>query len=261
MARLVEQGKVRYLGLSEARPDTIRRAHKVHPIAAVQTEYSLLYRTEAEETRQTTRQLGIGFVAYSPLGRGFLTGAIQSLADVSRATSRPPALPGREFRTATGTWWQRSKPWLRRKTARRPSSRSPGCWRRGRMSSPSLEPATSSGWRKISGASRVSPIARGRGAHLCGDPCRGCRRHALSGRRHERCLPLRRPTPLPPRSDRVGILHVHSAITLPVFNLPMASESISSQSASTSLLCCPSSGAGPTAGGALPKRTGQPLMT
>ena len=82
MARLVEQGKVRYLGLSEARPETIRRAHKVHPIAAVQTEYSLLYRSEAEETLKTTRELGIGFVAYSPLGRGFLTGGIREPADV-----------------------------------------------------------------------------------------------------------------------------------------------------------------------------------
>lgn len=76
MARLIEQGKVRALGLSEAAPETVRRAHKVHPIAAVQTEYSLLYRKEAEETRRTTRELGIAFVAYSPLGRGLLTGAI-----------------------------------------------------------------------------------------------------------------------------------------------------------------------------------------
>jgi aryl-alcohol dehydrogenase-like predicted oxidoreductase len=76
MSRLVDQGKVRFLGLSEARPERIRRAHAVHPITAVQTEYSLLYRTEAEETRQTTRELGIGFVAYSPLGRGFLTGTV-----------------------------------------------------------------------------------------------------------------------------------------------------------------------------------------
>jgi len=73
MAKLVAQGKVRALGLSEARPETIRRAHKVHPIAAIQNEYSLLYRTEAEETRKTTRELGISFVAYSPLGRGLLT--------------------------------------------------------------------------------------------------------------------------------------------------------------------------------------------
>jgi aryl-alcohol dehydrogenase-like predicted oxidoreductase len=81
MKRLVEQGKVRFLGLSEARPETIRRAHAVHPIAAVQTEYSLLYRQEAEETRATTRELGIGFVAYSPLGRGFLSGRIRSPED------------------------------------------------------------------------------------------------------------------------------------------------------------------------------------
>jgi aryl-alcohol dehydrogenase-like predicted oxidoreductase len=82
MARLVAQGKVRHLGLSEARPETIRRAHKVHAIAAVQTEYSLLYRTDAEETLRTTRELGISFVAYSPLGRGFLTGSIQAPDDV-----------------------------------------------------------------------------------------------------------------------------------------------------------------------------------
>ncbi len=78
MAELVRQGKVRHLGLSEAKPETIRRAHAVHAIAAVQTEFSPLYRQEAEETRQTTRELGIGFVAYSPLGRGFLTGQIHS---------------------------------------------------------------------------------------------------------------------------------------------------------------------------------------
>jgi aryl-alcohol dehydrogenase-like predicted oxidoreductase len=76
MARLVEQGKVRALGLSEARPQTIRSAHAVHPIAAVQNEFSLLYRTEAEETLQTTRELNIAFVAYAPLGRGLMTGAV-----------------------------------------------------------------------------------------------------------------------------------------------------------------------------------------
>src|SRR6202045_4209979 len=73
MARLVEQGKVRALGLSEARPETIRRAHRVHAIAAVQNEFSLLYRAEAEESRRATRELAIAFVAYSPLGRGLLT--------------------------------------------------------------------------------------------------------------------------------------------------------------------------------------------
>ena len=97
MARLIEQGKVRFLGLSEARPETIRRAHAEHPIAAVQTEYSLLYRTEAEETRQTTRELGIGFVAYSPLGRGFLTGAIQELAQVDGRRAAHPRFQGENF--------------------------------------------------------------------------------------------------------------------------------------------------------------------
>ena len=97
MKRLVEQGKVRYLGLSEAAPDRIRRAHAVHPIAAVQTEYSLLYRAEAEETRRTTRELGIGFVAYSPLGRGFLTGMIQSLADIDGRRSAHPRFQEANF--------------------------------------------------------------------------------------------------------------------------------------------------------------------
>ncbi len=82
MAKLVQQGKVRALGLSEAHPDTIKRAHKVHPISAIQTEYSLLYRKEAEETLAVTRQLGISFVAYSPLGRSMLTGAISSADQV-----------------------------------------------------------------------------------------------------------------------------------------------------------------------------------
>jgi aryl-alcohol dehydrogenase-like predicted oxidoreductase len=82
MKKLVEQGKVRALGISEAHPDTIRRAHKVHPIAAVQTEYSLMYRAEAEETLKTTRELGISFVAYSPLGRSFLTGSVRSADEV-----------------------------------------------------------------------------------------------------------------------------------------------------------------------------------
>jgi aryl-alcohol dehydrogenase-like predicted oxidoreductase len=82
MKKLVEQGKVRTLGISEAHPNTIRRAHKVHPIAAVQTEYSLLYRVEAEETLKVTRELGVSFVAYSPLGRSFLTGTVKSPDEV-----------------------------------------------------------------------------------------------------------------------------------------------------------------------------------
>ena len=83
MSRLIEQGKVRYIGLCEANPSTIRRAHAVHPLTAIQTEYSLLYRQEAEETLTTTRELGISFVAYSPLGRSLLTASVHSAEEVA----------------------------------------------------------------------------------------------------------------------------------------------------------------------------------
>ena len=88
MAKLVEQGKVRYLGLCEARPERIRRAHAVHPIAAVQSEFSLLYREEATETREMTRDLGIAFVAYAPLGRSLLTGDIPDFANLAPGDTR-----------------------------------------------------------------------------------------------------------------------------------------------------------------------------
>ncbi|MEA2441349.1 MAG: hypothetical protein QOH76_2773 [Thermoleophilaceae bacterium] len=81
MKELVEAGKVRYLGLSEASPETIRRAHAVHPITALQTEYSLWSRDPEREILPTVRELGIGFVAYSPLGRGFLSGRFRSPSD------------------------------------------------------------------------------------------------------------------------------------------------------------------------------------
>jgi len=97
MARLIEQGKVRHLGLSEAAADTIRRAHAVHPIAAVQTEYSLLYRAEAEATREVTRSLGIGFVGYSPLGRGFLAGAIQDISQIDGRRAAHPRFQEENF--------------------------------------------------------------------------------------------------------------------------------------------------------------------
>jgi aryl-alcohol dehydrogenase-like predicted oxidoreductase len=83
MGELVEAGKVRYLGLSEASAETIRRAHATHPITAVQSEYSLFTRDPEDEVLPALRELGIGLVAYSPLGRGFLTGAIRSLDDLS----------------------------------------------------------------------------------------------------------------------------------------------------------------------------------
>lgn len=99
MARLVEEGKVRYLGLSEAAPATLERAVKVHPIAAMQTEYSLWTREPEPEVLPTCRRLGVGFVAYSPLGRGFLTGAFKSPEDFApddyRRTS--PRFQGENF--------------------------------------------------------------------------------------------------------------------------------------------------------------------
>jgi aryl-alcohol dehydrogenase-like predicted oxidoreductase len=99
MTRLVEQGKVRHLGLCEARPERIRRAHAVHPIAAVQSEYSLLYRQEAEETRQTTRELGISFVAYAPLGRSLLAGVVPDFNNLAPGDTRArhPRFEGENF--------------------------------------------------------------------------------------------------------------------------------------------------------------------
>ena len=88
MARLVEEGKVRFLGLCEARPERIRRAHTTHPIAAVQGEFSLLYREEATETRELTRDLGIAYVAYAPLGRSLLAGVVPDFANLSEGDTR-----------------------------------------------------------------------------------------------------------------------------------------------------------------------------
>jgi aryl-alcohol dehydrogenase-like predicted oxidoreductase len=101
MASLVQAGKVRHLGLSEAAPATIRRASAVHPIDALQTEYSLFTRDVEAEILPTVRELGIGFVAYSPLGRGFLTGSFKSSSDLqegdSRATGYFPRFAGENF--------------------------------------------------------------------------------------------------------------------------------------------------------------------
>lgn len=99
MADLVKEGKVRYLGLSEAAPETIRRAHNVHPITAVQTEYSLWSRDVEDEILPVCRELGIGFVCYSPLGRGFLTGQIQKFEDLAEDDYRrySPRFQGENF--------------------------------------------------------------------------------------------------------------------------------------------------------------------
>ena len=99
MAELVQAGTVRHIGLSEAAPETIRRAHAVHPVTALQTEYSLWSRDPEDEIFPTLRELGIGFVAYSPLGRGFLTGRFRSAADIPEGDYRrnSPRFQGENF--------------------------------------------------------------------------------------------------------------------------------------------------------------------
>jgi aryl-alcohol dehydrogenase-like predicted oxidoreductase len=147
MAELVEAGKVLHIGLSEAAPETIRRAHAVHPIAAVQTEYSLWTRDPEAEVLPTCRELGIGFVPYAPLGRGFLSGRFKS----------PDELDEGDFRRNGPRFWRRtwrSRPrWSRSPPTRGsppPSSRSPGCSRRAktwrRSPEPSGAPTSSRTW-------------------------------------------------------------------------------------------------------------------
>ncbi|BAS13697.1 auxin-induced protein PCNT115 [Arthrobacter sp. Hiyo8] len=102
MAELVQSGKVRHLGLSEAAPDTIRRAHAVHPITALQTEYSLWEREPETKVFPVLAELGIGFVPYSPLGRGFLTGQLRSEADFVENDYRRHS-PGSKARTSRAT--------------------------------------------------------------------------------------------------------------------------------------------------------------
>ena len=99
MAQLVQEGKIRHIGLSEASPKTLRRAAKVHPITALQTEYSLWSRDPEEEILGTCRELGIGFVAYSPLGRGFLTGQFTRFEDLPQDDYRrsSPRFQGENF--------------------------------------------------------------------------------------------------------------------------------------------------------------------
>ena len=157
MAELVQAGKVRYLGLSEASPETIRRAHAVHPISALQTEYSLWTRDPEAEILPTVRELGIGFVPYSPLGRGFLTGRDQ----IARA-SWPRTTSAAATRASTATRW--STTWqlverVGRSPTRRASSpvswRWRGCWRRVTTSSRSRAPSAAATSRRTS---RRSPI-------------------------------------------------------------------------------------------------------
>ncbi len=141
MKRLVEQGKVRYLGLSEAAPATIRRAHKVHPISALQTEYSLWSRDAETEILPLCRELGIGYVAYSPLGRGIFGGEIKG-ADSLAENDRRKVYPRYQ-----GENLARNLKMRRRRAARARSSRSRGCWRRASTSCRFPAHARSSTWK------------------------------------------------------------------------------------------------------------------
>ena len=143
MEELVEAGKVRHLGLSEAGADTIRRAHAVHPITALQTEYSLFTRDLEDEILPVIRELGIGLVPYSPLGRGILTGADRHAARSRTATSATPTPASRATpSTPTSRWSRRSARSLADRRAARPaSSRSPGCSRRATTSRRSPAPS------------------------------------------------------------------------------------------------------------------------
>ena len=146
MAGLVAAGKVRYLGLSEAAPETIRRAHAVHPISALQTEYSLWSRDPEQEILPMLRELGIGFVPYSPLGRGFLTGRIKSPADLAPGDWRAKQKNKIRANTSSAiwTWCGRSNNWPRARAARQRSLPWPGCLLRARTSRPFPGPSAAS---------------------------------------------------------------------------------------------------------------------
>ena len=146
MAELVEAGKVRHLGLSEASAATIRRAHAVHPITALQTEYSLFTRDLEDEILPVLRELGIGLVPYSPLGRGLLTGAISAHRRGRRGGGPPPvgvlpAVPGRGAGRQPRAGRQGPRDRRRPRTARPASSRWRGCSRRARTSHRSRAPS------------------------------------------------------------------------------------------------------------------------
>ena len=154
MADLVRGGKVRFLGLSEAAPATLRRAVAEHPIAALQTEYSLWSRDPEGELLATCRELGIGFVAYSPLGRGFLTGRFRSLDDLAPDDWRRnnPRFQGDNFQRNLDVVDQVGE-LARARAARRHRSPWPGCWRRARTSCRFPGRRGSHAWRRTSARS------------------------------------------------------------------------------------------------------------
>ena len=154
MAELVAAGKVRHLGLSEASAATIRRAHAVHPITAVQSEYSLWTRDIEAEVLPTLRELGIALVAYSPLGRGFLAGRFTSTIDLDASDWRRsgPRFSAENI-DANLVLARRVAALAPVAASRRGSSRSPGCWVRARTSCRSRGPSGAATWRRTSARS------------------------------------------------------------------------------------------------------------
>lgn len=150
LADLVKMGKVRYIGLSEANPETIRRAHAVHPVTALQTEYSLFSREPEGEILPTTRKLGIAFVAYSPLGRGFLSGRIQKPEDLEEGDWRR-TVPRftEEAIDANLTLVDRVKGIARRKGITPSQLALAGCSLRAKISSRYRAPSAGAIWRRM----------------------------------------------------------------------------------------------------------------
>ncbi len=158
MGELVTEGKVRYLGLSEAAPDTIRRAHAVHPISALQTEYSVWSRDPEEEILPTLRELGIGFVPYSPLGRGFLTGALRSLDDLDEGDFRryQPRFQGDNLADNVAIVEVIDQLASAKGCTPGQIARSPSCTRPGGTSPRSRGPSAAPTWRRTSPRSTSS---------------------------------------------------------------------------------------------------------
>ena len=151
LAELVAEGKVRHIGLSEAGVNTIRRAHAVHPITALQSEYSLWTRDPEPDVLPVLRELGIGFVPYSPLGHGFLTGAIRSIDDLDDDDGARP-IPGSWARTSSATCASpmRCRRSPLRSAPRRHRWRSRGCCPRATTSRRFPGPSASVAWRRTS---------------------------------------------------------------------------------------------------------------
>ncbi len=143
---LIQQGKVKHFGMSEAGAENIRRAHAVQPVAALQSEYSLWWREPEKEILPTLEELGIGFVPFSPLGKGFLTGAISDKTEFDK-TDLPP-MPAKRTRR----WWMSSGGLQNRRRRPRRRLRWRGCSPKSRGSFRSREPRSCIGWKRISAA-------------------------------------------------------------------------------------------------------------